>query len=218
MKEGRVMESIGGIFQQYATTEVFTVFAALITGWLGWKAASKTTSVLKGFAQKIGFGGLVSSILLCSGFGAISLGIGELVSRSPKKIESNKNLNSQLTNKQLVVMSNQQGSNENISEILKYATERDKMVNRINNGVFVDHKNRKWVLQDSDIKTSDDDFVKTFHQTAYNDLPFKVEEQPTIKNEESIMTLPMACSSIGIGTALIIISSGIFLSPQFMKS
>jgi hypothetical protein len=216
------MENIGEFMQQYATKEVFTVVAALATAWVGWKAATKTVGMAKGFAQKASFAGLTSAFLLFAGFGGIGVGIGELASRSGEVDDPNKPAETQLTNEELVnLATNSSTDGDRLEEILKYTTARDAAARTASTQPlptkFTDAAGRVWKTSDDQLGTAE---VASYIPTGgrpYEELPFEVaeqEEQSAIKNDESVMTTPMAWSSIGLGLAALIGSFGVFTTRR----
>ena len=194
------MENIGELMQTYATKEVLTVVAALATAWMGWKAATKTVGMAKGFATKASFAGLTSALLLLAGFGGLGMGIGELASRGggEKEEVQAKPVEIQLTNKQLVKLATSANAND-LEEILKYATARDKAA-----------RESTPPSQDAVAYTP----VAFANERPYEELPFEVKEQDVATNDESIMTTPMAWTTIGLGLASLIGSFGVFTTRK----
>jgi len=207
-----MMENIGEFMQGYATKEVFTVISAIAVAWVGWKAATKTVGMAKGFAQKASFAGLTSAFLLLAGFGGLGAGIGELASRTT---DAETGVEFQLTNQQLIDLATNENANKShaTEEVLKYATTRDK-ANResIAPVAMTDSQGRTWVVQEEkEAEAIQVAYDQPQKPRPYEELPFEVEEQQAaIKNDESIMTTPMAWTTIGIGLASLIGSFSVF--------
>lgn len=210
------MENIGEFMQGYATKEVFTVISAIAVAWVGWKAATKTVGMAKGFAQKASFAGLTSAFLLLAGFGGLGAGIGELASRTT---EPETGIELQLSNQQLMELArrNEKGATE---EVLKYATTRDKAARETwtPNPTMVDSQGRTWVVQEEkEAEAIQVAYDQPQEPRPYEELPFEVEEQQAaIKNDESIMTTPMAWTTIGFGLAALIGSFSVFSTRKIV--
>jgi len=211
-----MMENIGEFMQGYATKEVFTVISAIAVAWVGWKAATKTVGMAKGFAQKASFAGLTSAFLLLAGFGGLGAGIGELASRNT---DAETGVEFQLTNQQLIDLATNESANRGATEeVLKYATTRDKAARETwtPNPTMVDSQGRTWVVQEE--KEAEAIQVAYDEPRPYEELPFEVEEQQAaIKNDESIMTTPMAWTTIGFGLASLIGSFSVFSTRKIKK-
>jgi len=209
------MEQFGNMIQPYLTTEVASVLAAIAVAWVGWKAACKGTQLAGNFASKTSFAGLTAAVMLFAGLGGLGAGIGELRSRTPAD-QAPQGEETQLTNSELVSLAKDQNvDDDNLTEILKYASNRDKAA-RERSRQRVDADGNIWVLAlDAKQVQTNNIAVSYDSQSQDSDLPFEVNEvtdQAAIKNDESIMSTPMAWTTIGLGFASIIGSLGVFFT------
>lgn len=209
------MEQFGEMVQPFLTKEVVTVIGAIAVAWVGWKAAVKGTQLAGNFASRASFAGLTAATMLMAGLGGIGAGIGELASRNGSPDEE-KPVQTQLTNEQLVNLATNESTNrESLSEILSYTQARDSATRKAVNHVM-DREGNIWVrsLDAGKIATGDTlpvSYQKPQNQTP-NDLPFKVTEveKSAIKNDESIMSTPMAWTSIALGLGSVVAGAFVF--------
>lgn len=204
------MDNIAQLMSDYATKETMTVVAALATAWIGWKAAAKAVGMAQGFATKASFAGLTSAILVIAGFGGLGIGIGELATRTGGEEEQiNRPDETQLTNDQLIALAtNKNTSKESLEEILQYTTARD-MAARASAAHLTDEEGRTWILEKQAA------YMPVASSQPYEELPFEVfEQEESAINEESIMSLPQAWSSIGFGLACLISGFSVFTTRR----
>ena len=226
------MQEFGEMIQPFLTKEVVTVIGAMAVAWIGWKAACKGTQLAGSFASKASFAGLTAATMMFAGLGVTGLGIGELATRGggsdePIPVET------QLTNNQLVALAQGDKAND-IDTILRYAQERDTAARQFKGDRHVDADGNLWVLALNSKQVKDATNIEVSYENSGSvfdfeglhrqkkpaepaELPFEVSEvnQDAMKNEESMMSLPMAWSTVGLGLASIIASVCVFASrPQ----
>jgi hypothetical protein len=202
-----MMNQIGEFLGQYATKEVLTVMGALVTAWLGWKAAKGSYGMVASIAKKASFMGLASAVMLAVGLGAAGLGIGELNSRPEVKEETNV---VGLTNNDLLkIVNNEKASPELVKAILEYAKARDKG----------DSKPAPKVEQASNVKVAyrieDNKLIpvsldEPVLRTPYEEITIDPVKESVASAEESIVSLPMAWALIGMGLATSISGIAVF--------
>lgn len=182
------MDQIGEVLGQYATKEVLTVMGALVTAWLGWKAAKGTYGMVASIAKKASFMGLASAAMLTVGLGVAGLGIGELNSRPQVKEETNV---VGLTNDDLLeIVDNEKASPELVKAILEYAKARDKSDSK----------------PATKVELAYEDPVKI----PYEEITIDPVMESAASAEESIVSLPMAWALIGMGFATSISGIAVF--------
>lgn len=185
------MNQIGEFLGQYATKEVLTVMGALVTCWLGWKAAKGSYSLVAGIAKKASFMGLASAGMLAVGLGAAGLGVGELYSRP--EIQQDQSVVG-LTNKDLLqIVNNEKASPELVKAILEYAKVRDREPNQYSSHPSMAKK-----------------VTPVSFDEAYEEITIDPVKEAAVTAEESIVSLPMAWALIGMGIATSISGIAVF--------
>jgi hypothetical protein len=183
------MEEFGTYFTQFATREVFTVLAALVTAWLGWKSAKKVGGGIKTLVSNASFRGLTSMALLFAGFSGVGLGIGEWASRDGEPAPAKYGI----SNNELRCMLNDSDDYLALTEVLQYAMKRDEKKQENESG-GVDYL--------IGVKGAEATHI------PINYKPYAIQEVPiaAIHNQESLMSTPMAWLSFALGWAALIAS------------
>lgn len=185
------MNQIGEFLGQYATKEVLTVMGALATAWLGWKTAKGSYSMVASIAKKASFMGLASAGMLAVGLGVAGFGVGEINSRPSLKEDSVSTSHSTigLSNKDLleIVKAGEGGfvNPQVVQTILEYAKTRDEKTQQT--------------------KSSPQEPVLKAEELTIDPV-----KEATVNAEESIVSLPIAWSLIGIGIASSISGIAVF--------
>jgi len=200
------MNQIGEFLGQYATKEVLTVMGALVTAWLGWKAAKGSYGMVASIAKKASFMGLASAAMLAVGLGAAGLGIGELNSRPPVKEETNV---VGLSNHDLLkIVGNEKASPELVKAILEYAKARDKSDNKP--APKIEQASTKVAYRIEDNKLIPVSLEEPVLKTPYEEITIDPVKESVASAEESIVSLPMAWALIGMGIATSISGIAVF--------
>jgi hypothetical protein len=213
------MQEFGELITPFLTKEVVTVIAAIGVAWIGWKAACKGTQLASGFASKASFAGLTAASLLFVGMGGVGVGVGELASRTGGEADALQPEQVQFTNKELMKLAQDTDMNQSVlEEVLKYTTARDTAA-RERSTQKVDADGNLWVLATPEYDFESQGVIQTSYSppklpTKPQDLPFEVAEVDAMKNEESIMSTPMAVGSIFLGVASVIGSAGVFFTRR----
>ena len=207
------MQQFGEMIQPYLTTEVVTVLVAMGVAWLGYKAACKVGSVAKDFTSKASFTGLTAAALTIMGLGGIGAGTGELMSRSGNDEPIISQPETQLTNTELVgLATNCSVDDDNLKQILEYAQRRDTQA-RIQPALIpVRYGQGRIVLIEAPQSASEEArVIFASDNQRPQDLPFEItslDEMAAIRNDESMMTFPMAWTAIGLGIAALVCAGG----------
>jgi hypothetical protein len=197
------MNQIGEFIGQYATKEVLTVIGALVTVWVGWKAAKGTYGMVAGLAKRASFLGLASAMMLAAGLGAAGLGVGELYSR-PSSGESKG-----LSNKDLlkIALVDHRLNDETIKELLKYAEKRDSKETLDSSVEKLIHESKtaesttKTLYKVEEGKLIPVVFEEPIFRKQYEELTIDPVKEAADTAEESIVSIPVAWSLIGLGFA-----------------
>ena len=201
------MNQIGEFLGQYATKEVLTVMGALVTAWLGWKAAKGSYSMVASIAKKASFMGLASAAMLAVGLGAAGLGVGELYSRP--EIQEDQSVVG-LSNKDLLrIVSNEKASPELVKAILEYAKARDKAPQPAKTEVE-QASSTKVAYRIEDNKLVPVSLEEPVLRTPYEEITIDPVKEAAVTAEESIVSLPMAWALIGMGIATSISGIAVF--------
>lgn len=188
------MNQIGEFLGQYATKEVLTVMGALATTWLGWKTAKGSYSLIANIAKKASFMGLVSVAMLAVGFGITGFGVGEINSRPSLKEVSTSPTAVGMSNKDLLeIVKGDLVNPQIVQAILEYAKVRDEKVQQA--------------------KSSPQESVLIAEELAIDPV-----KEATANAEESIVSLPIAWSLIGIGIASSISGVAVFMNRHNKRS
>lgn len=199
------MNQIGEFLGQYATKEVLTVLGALVTAWLGWKAAKGSYSMVASIAKKASFMGLASATMLAVGLGAAGLGVGELYSRPA--IQEDQSIVG-LSNKDLLkIAANKEANPELVKAILEYAKSRDKAPQPAK---VEQAGNTKVAYRIEDNKLVPVSLEEPVFRTPYEEITIDPVKEAAVTAEESIVSLPMAWGLIGLGIATSISGIAVF--------
>ena len=118
------MDQAVSVVSGLLTKEVITVLTVLVTAWAGWKVAAKSAGMVAGWAQKCSFLGLVSAVMLVTGLGSATVGIGDLACRSAKFMSTTDNTPAiAMGDKELIELA-KNNSKEVVEEVLSYARNR----------------------------------------------------------------------------------------------
>jgi hypothetical protein len=201
----RQMNQIGEVLRQYATTEVLTVLGTLVMAAVGWKVAKGTLGLMAGIAKKASFMGLASAALLTAGLSMTGFGIGELNSR-PSIQEETTNVTGLSNNDLLKIVNNEKAHPELVKVILDYAQARDKSPANEKHGIerASSKKNQKVAFTIEGNKLIPVSLEEPVLSKPYDEITVDPVKEAAHKAEESVVSLPFAWSSIGLGLALAI--------------
>jgi len=192
------MDHIGSFLLQFATKEVFTVLAAVIAIWLGWKTSRKIAGFAIALVKNTSLLGVISALLLLTGFGTSGIGIGELASR----VEPDRPEVGALTNQDLLALAN--CDSDELESIIDYAVMRDAL----QDPEKVVTMSSTHGLEEKVVRIETKEGEKTIPVTLRMLEPYRPYTEP----DESIMSIPWAFTSICLGIGLVIVGIAAFCS------
>ena len=205
------MDQFGTFLTQYATKEVMTLLGMAVMLYAGFRVAKGSYGIVTGIAKKASFMGIVSAVMIAAGLGATGFGIGELETRpTPDQHETPV---AGLTNVQIerIALSDTAKNNpEVIEKLLEYAAKRDAAASE---KVANNHEDANFVS----FKISGDKIVKLeqpVKRVAYDESLVTIDpvKEASVKAEESIVSMPIAWTLIGLGIASTISGATVFLN------
>lgn len=195
------MDYVASFLLQFATKEVFTVLGVLFALWLGWKTSRKLAGAAVSLVKNTSLFGVISALLLITGFSTSGIGIGELATRGQPDPAVGV-----LTNQDLLALA-QCENEERIGAIIDYAVMRDAL----RDPEKVVTMSSTLGLEEKTVRIEAKEGEKTIPVTLRMLEPYEPYTEPS----ESVMSIPVAITAICLGIALAIVGIAVFCNrPQ----
>ena len=217
------MQQMGEFLAQHATKEVLTVFGAIAATWVGYKAAKGSLGMIASVAKKASFMGLASALLLAVGLGSTGFGIGELRSRPTQPaIQTNGIGNAEL----LKIALTKDHNPETVKAILAYAEQRDgkkgKKVASVSEAKLVTFR----IEGDKMIPVSTEQpevkqeaqWPANNYDEDYAGVTIDPVKESAVKAEESVVSIPIAWSLMGLGLAASLSGFAVFANRHNQRN
>lgn len=208
-------------FGKLVTPELVTVVGALVTAWIGWKAAAKSFGLVSGLLQKTSFLGIVSIVLFIGGLGTTGVGIGEIASISNS---SEKAVKKGIPDSTLYHMIQNCSNEKSIKLAIEYAKVRDGDMTESDRAVVEIIKEMKEKGKDVDnkvmiafieyLKTKDAQYLNQTTPISYSQENFEFHPQANLTNKNQIglnLGMPASAGMIGFGIGMLVCGGILFL-------